>query len=98
MGDVTETMCSVDRGAEDATAVLEGRARCLEDVLFGVNTELFRFVQARAGQEWVGSAATQFSWSADELTTVLREAASALDEGLRSTRGAASSMVDGGGA
>lgn len=90
-----ETMCSVDRGAEDATAVLESRARCLEDVLLELGTAISRFAAARGGLEWVGPAATQFSWSADELTTVLREAASALDEGLRSALGAASSIADG---
>jgi hypothetical protein len=94
----TETMCGVDRGAEDAAAILDGRARCLEDVLLELETQILRFVEARGGLEWVGPAALQFSWSADALTGVLRQAAAALDEGLRSARGAASSIADGSGA
>ena len=81
--------------AEEAVSILEGRARCLEDVLLELEPEIVRFAQARSGLEWVGPAAVQFSWSADELTAVLRESASALDEGLRSARGAASSIAVG---
>ncbi|WP_314138568.1 hypothetical protein [uncultured Plantibacter sp.] len=81
--------------AEEAASILEGRARCLEDVLLELEPEIVRFAQARSGLEWVGPAAVQFAWSADELTAVLRESASALDEGLRSARGAASSIAVG---
>lgn len=81
--------------AEEAASILEGRARRLEDVLLELEPEILRFAQARSGLEWIGLAAMQFSWSADELTAVLRESASALDEGLRSARGAASSIAVG---
>lgn len=81
--------------ADEAASILEGRARCLEDVLLELEPHILGFAQARNGLEWAGPAAVQFSWSADELTAVLREAASALDEGLRSARGAASSIAVG---
>lgn len=88
-------MCSVDRGLEDALAVLEGRARVVDDVLLELGVGISALTQARSDVEWSGQAATQFSGWADELAGVLQAAASALDESLRSARGAASAAAAG---
>lgn len=95
MTDGETTLCDVDRGAEDAVAVLEGRARCVEDVLQELGVGITTFAQDRDGLEWVGSAQLQFTWAADELLGELRSAASALDEAIRTARGAVSDAMAG---
>jgi len=81
----------------DAFVVLERRRRCLEDVLGDLESALTALAGARAASRWSGSAAAAFSWGVDELTDELRRAASALDEGVRLSRGAVTLAVFGGG-
>lgn len=81
--------------AEEALAVLEARARCVQAVLSALDTGIAGFVRSRSGLDWVGPAALEFSWAADHLVRQLREASSALDEALRRSRGAASAISAG---
>jgi len=81
--------------AEEALAVLESRAQCVDAVLSALSTGITDFMHGRSGLDWVGPAAMEFSWAADDLVGRLREAASALDEALRRSLGAAGTISAG---
>lgn len=90
------TMGYSEPTGEEVLAALEARARCVEGILTSLDAGIAGVTSGRSGLDWTGLAALQFSWSADELVGLLRGAASALDESLRASRGAASAISAGG--
>lgn len=89
-------MGSTESSIEEVLAALEARAQCVDGILTSLDTSIARIMDGRSGLGWTGPAALQFSWTTDELVGQLRGAASALDESLRASRGAASAISAGG--
>lgn len=90
------TMGYTEPTVEEVLAALEARARCVDGILTSLGGGIAAVMNSRSGLDWTGLAALQFSWTADELVGQLRVAASALDESLRASRGAAGTISAGG--